>query len=227
MRSLPPARWTNWARNVQSNPSVIATPRDVDEVAQLVVDAATRGIRVKPVGAGHSFTGLAATDGIQLRLDAMSGLSGVDRDRAQVRVLGGTRLSELNPLLEVYGLALPNLGDIDRQTVTGALATGTHGTGNRLPGLACQVVAISLVLADGTSLWCSRSESPEVFAAATVGLGALGVITEVSLQCVPAFRPAGHRAHRGAGTRCGRGGRSGPSNTTTSTCTGFRTPAAC
>jgi FAD-linked oxidoreductase len=102
-------------------------------------------------------------------------------------VRSGTTLRALNAALAEFGLALANLGDIDAQTISGALATGTHGTGARLGGLATQVEALDLVLADGSLVSCSASARPELFAAARVGLGALGVVTAVTLRCVPSF----------------------------------------
>lgn len=180
--------WTNWAGNQTSNPAEVATPRRPDEVSAAILRAQARGIPVRAVGAGHSFTAVAATDGLQLRLDLLSGITHVDRDRRRVRVLAGTPLHVLNPALQALGLALPNLGDIDRQSIAGAISTGTHGTGLRLQGIAAAVSGLVLALADGSLLECSIEVEPEVFQAARVGLGALGVITEVELQCVPAFR---------------------------------------
>ncbi|GAA2157562.1 D-arabinono-1,4-lactone oxidase [Pedococcus bigeumensis] len=180
--------WTNWAGNQTSHPVEVATPRRPDEVSAAILRAGTRGIPVKVVGAGHSFTAIAATDGLQLRLDQLTGITGVDRERGRVRVLAGTPLHVLNPALHALGLALPNLGDIDRQSLAGAISTGTHGTGIRLQGIAAAVSGLVLALADGSLLECSADVEPRVFQAARVGLGALGVITEVELQCVPAFR---------------------------------------
>ena len=180
--------WTNWAGNQTSHPVEVATPRRPDEVSAAILRAAARGIPVKAVGAGHSFTSVAATDGLQLRLDELTGITHVDRERSRVRVLAGTPLHVLNPALHALGLALPNLGDIDRQSLAGAISTGTHGTGIRLQGIAAAVSGLVLALADGTLLECSADVEPRVFQAARVGLGALGVITEVELQCVPAFR---------------------------------------
>ena len=128
--------WTNWSRAVSSRPTSVATPTDPGRLGRLITEAADRGATVKAVGAGHSFSGIAATDGVQVRLDAMAGVRRVDRDTGLVTVGGGTRLADLNLVLASYGLALPNLGDIDRQTVAGAISTGTHGSGNRLGGLA-------------------------------------------------------------------------------------------
>lgn len=180
--------WTNWAGNQTSHPAEVAAPRRPEEVTAAILRAQARGIPVKAVGAGHSFTAVAATDGLQLCLDRLSGITQVDRERRRVRVLAGTPLHVLNPALQALGLALPNLGDIDRQSVAGAISTGTHGTGLRLQGIAAAVSGLVLALADGSLLECSAQVEPEVFQAARVGLGALGVITEVELQCVPAFR---------------------------------------
>jgi L-gulonolactone oxidase len=166
----------------------VAQARDLDDVATVVASAAGRGLRVRPVGEGHSFTPLAVTDGVLLRVDHLRGITGFDPATLRVRVLAGTRMHQLNPALQELGLALPNLGDIDQQSVAGAIATGTHGTGAKLHGIASAVTALTMVLADGSVLECSAERHPEVFQAARVGLGALGVVTEVELECVPAFR---------------------------------------
>ncbi|GAA3622576.1 D-arabinono-1,4-lactone oxidase [Microlunatus ginsengisoli] len=185
-------RWRNWAGNQRCEPSDTVHPATVDELAATITAAAQRGLHVKPVGAGHSFTPIALTDGIQLDLDRLTGITAVvpesGRGTTLVTVRGGTRLAELNATLATLGLALENLGDIDRQTITGALATGTHGTGARLGGLATQVAALTLVTADGSVLRCDAEQHPDVFAAARVGIGALGVVSDVTLRCVPAFR---------------------------------------
>ena len=178
--------WTNWAGTVTADVTV-ARPGTVAGLQRLVAGAAERGQRVKPIGAGHSFTAIGATDGLQLRLDRLSGIVHADRASGLVTVLAGTRLHELNDALWDLGLALSNLGDIDVQTVSGAISTGTHGTGAKLGGLATQVRALELVLADGSLRRCSADDHPDLFAAACVGLGALGVITTVTLQCEPAF----------------------------------------
>ena len=180
------ARWTNWAGTVSADVTV-ATPAAVTELQRVVGESAAQGRRVKPIGAGHSFTPIGATDGVQLRLHRLSGIVHADRATGLVTVLAGTRLHELNEALWALGLSMTNLGDIDVQTVSGAISTGTHGTGARLGGIATQVRALDLVLADGSLLHCSADEHPDIFAAARVGLGALGVIATVTLQCEPAF----------------------------------------
>ncbi|MGI8677216.1 MAG: D-arabinono-1,4-lactone oxidase [Jatrophihabitans sp.] len=178
--------WTNWAGTVQADVAV-AEPATVGRLQELVAGAAERRQHVKPIGAGHSFTAIGATDGLQLRLDRLAGIVHADRTTGQVTIHAGTRLHALNETLWQLGLSMTNLGDIDVQTISGAISTGTHGTGVRLGGLATQVRALDLVLADGSLLTCSASENPDVFAAARIGLGALGVIATVTLQCEPAF----------------------------------------
>lgn len=176
-------RWRNWAGTVAATPARVHRPRSVDDVVAAV--HAARGSRLRPRGSGHSFTPLAATDGHAVDLRRWTGIEALDTTTGRVRVRAGTTLRALNAALDAHGLAMENLGDIDAQTISGAVATGTHGTGARLGGLATRVVALDLVLADGTRVACSAGE--ELFEAARVGLGALGVVTHVTLQCVPAF----------------------------------------
>jgi L-gulonolactone oxidase len=180
------ASWTNWAGTAQAEVTV-ATPTSVNELGELVRAAAGRGQRVKPIGAGHSFTAIGVTDGVQLRLDRLAGIVRADRETGLVTVQAGTRLHALNEALWQLGLSMTNLGDIDVQTISGAISTGTHGTGAKYGGIATQVRALDLVLADGSTLHCSPDENPDVFAAARVGLGSLGVLATVTLQCEPAF----------------------------------------
>ena len=179
--------WVNWAGTERADPARRSSPADTGAVVEAIRTAVAAGLRVKAVGAGHSFTGVAVTDGHLLDLHRLSGLVALDPATGLARVRGGTRLNDLNEALWRRGFALPNLGDIDRQSITGALATGTHGTGARLAGLAAQVRGLEVVLADGSVVRCSGQERPRLFQAARLGLGALGVITEVTLQCVPAF----------------------------------------
>ena len=180
--------WRNWGGNVVASPVQVRHAGTTRAVVDAVHAAARAGLRIRVAGSGHSFTPLVATDGMLLHVDGLSGVIGVDRERNRVRVLAGTPLHVLNPALQRLGLALPNLGDVDRQTISGAIATGTHGTGTRRQGIAAAVTGLTLVLADGSTLECSRDVEPDVFAAAAVGLGALGVVTEVELACVPAYR---------------------------------------
>lgn len=175
--------WTNWAGTVTASPAEVAEPSTVDELQRAVARASASGMRVKALGSGHSFTPIAVTDGLALRLNRLRGIVSADPATGLATVLAGTTLHELGPALWERGLAMPNLGDIDVQTVAGAIATGTHGTGATLGGLGTQVAGMTLVLADGTLHECSSDEIP----AAAIGLGALGIVATVSLRCVPAF----------------------------------------
>jgi L-gulono-1,4-lactone dehydrogenase len=170
------------------HPAEIRVPVSTGEVAQILRAAVRRGRRVKVIGSGHSFTDIAGTDGSLVRLDAMARLHAVDLDARTVTVGAGMRLDRLSGILAGLGLALANLGDIAVQTVAGAISTGTHGTGLRLGCLATQVVSMELVTGAGEVVWCDEETEPELFRCAQVGLGALGVITRVTLRCVPAFR---------------------------------------
>jgi L-gulonolactone oxidase len=153
----------------------------------VVVRAGAAGRRVRVVGAGHSFSDIACSDGVLVALDRMAQVLEVDRSAGLVKVQAGITIHALNQRLAEHGLAMENLGDIDVQSIAGAISTATHGTGARLRNIPSQVVALTLVLADGTSLECSAEHDPEVFRAARVGLGALGVVAEVTLRGVPAF----------------------------------------
>lgn len=182
--------WQNWAGNQHAFPAKRAEPRSVDELRAVLAGAVERSRLVRCVGAGHSFTPIAVTDGVQIGLDSLRGIESVVRSAdgsARVTVLAGTRLRELTARLWDLGLAMTNLGDIDEQSVAGAISTGTHGTGGRFGGIATQVCAVELMAADGELVQCSRAENTELFDAARIGLGALGVITRVTLECVPAF----------------------------------------
>ncbi|WP_326700395.1 FAD-binding protein [Streptomyces sp. NBC_01754] len=181
------ARWENWARTERATPDRTVSPSSTEEVATVVTAAAAAGSSVKAVGSGHSFSGIAVAEGVQLRPDRLTGVVRADTGSGLVTVRAGMPLHRLNPLLAELGLALEIVGDIDRQTVAGALTTGTHGSGGRFGIMATQVRELELVLADGSVVTCSAVERPDLFAAARVSLGALGVITTVTLQCVPLF----------------------------------------
>lgn len=180
-------RWRNWAGNQACAPSEVHEPSSEDELAAIVKLAAGRGERVKMVGSGHSFTGAALTDGHLVRPGRYGSVVRIDRPAGFVTVQSGMTLSALNAALATAGLALPNLGDIAYQTVAGAIATATHGTGERLGNLATQVRGMRLVTGDGSIVECSVDEEPEVFEAARVGVGALGLLSTVTLATVPAF----------------------------------------
>ena len=174
--------WTNWAGN-QSACTRVVHPRGATQISQAVSSAP----RVKVAGSGHSFTDIARPLDLQLILDRHADVVRIDAEAATVTVQAGMTLRRLNALLELGGLAMTNLGDIDAQTVAGAISTGTHGTGARYGGLATQVIGLDLVTADGSVLTCSATENADVFRLARVGLGALGVLSSVTLRVEPLF----------------------------------------
>lgn len=215
-------------QRVTARPSAVARPTRVAELAELVAGATAAGRAVKAVGAGHSFTPIAATDGLQITLDGLTGVLRADRNTGLVTVAAGTRLRALNRTLALLGLALPNLGDIDSQSIAGALATGTHGTGGRYQGITATSAGSSSCWPTGRWSTCRPAgDDPELFEAARLGLGALGVISAVTLQCVPAFDIVAHQypaplsdvladlpglvdAHDHAGSCSGSPGRTAP-----------------
>lgn len=180
--------WRNWARLESCTPACVVLPASVPEVSDAVTGAAGR--RVRAVGSGHSFNDIAVAHDVQLDLRNLTGILRFDTATGLVTVAAGTPLHQLTPRLWSLGLSLANLGDIDRQTVGGAISTGTHGTSSAAGGatagsLSAQVRELELVLADGSVVCVAKGS--DLFEAARVGLGALGVITAVTLQCVPAF----------------------------------------
>lgn len=182
-----PATWHNWAGNQICAPAESCRPTSVDELRAALARAAAARHAVRVVGAGHSFTAAVATDGTMLDLAAMPVRFEADAASGLVTVSAGMRLHELNRRLWDVGLAMRNLGDIDRQTLAGAVSTGTHGTGAKLGGLATQIRALEIMLADGSLVHCSPDENAELYDAGRVSVGALGVITAITLQCDPAY----------------------------------------
>jgi L-gulonolactone oxidase len=176
--------WRNWAGDQACTPAHRAAPTSVDEVAEVVRRAAGRGEVVRVTGAGHAFGDNVLTDGTLVTLDGLSGLHSVDARTGLARVAAGTRLFEVNALLDAHGLALANLGDIIVQSAAGAISTATHGTGARLGNLATFVESLELVTADGSVVELTGED----LRAARVSVGALGVVTAYTLRTVPAFR---------------------------------------
>jgi FAD-linked oxidoreductase len=179
--------WRNWAGNQQVSPVRTATPRSTGEVAAAVRQAADAGLTVRMTGAGHSFTGAAVSSGMLLYPSGLTAVRSVDTASGLVTAEAGLTLRRLNELLDDHRLALANMGDIQEQTLAGATQTGTHGTGREVAGLVSQIAGLELVLSDGTVVTCSRDERPDLFDAARVGVGALGVVTAVTWRTVPAF----------------------------------------
>jgi L-gulono-1,4-lactone dehydrogenase len=176
--------WTNWAGDQQCEPAALERPAAVGEVVGAVERAVAAGRCVRVAGSGHSFTGAVLTDGALLSLDRMGALLDADPGTGLVRVEAGITLHALNQALAEHALAMPNLGDIDEQSIAGAISTATHGTGVTLRNLSAQVRGLRLVTASGE---VREIDGGEDLLAARVAIGALGIVTEVTLQTVPAF----------------------------------------
>jgi FAD-linked oxidoreductase len=174
--------WSNWSGSVQSHAEV-RTPRDQDELAEIVRQSGS----VRAVGAGHSFMPLCASDGVIVSLEALDGTVVVAPDRTTARIPAGWSIKRVTAALWEQGLALANQGDVDPQSLAGAMATGTHGTGRELGNLATFARGFRLIAADGTHLWCDRVTRPDLFEAQRLSLGMFGIATEIECDVVPAF----------------------------------------
>ena len=175
--------FSNWAGSVTTKPQEFVQPSRIDEIPGII----SRSRSVRAVGAGHSFTPIAAGEETMLNLDHVSGLVSVDKQRKRVRFLAGTRLRDVPKLLCPFGLALANQGDVDPQSLAGAISTSTHGTGINYTGFAGTVTGLTLIDADGNVRTYSIDEDPELLRLVVVSVGALGVVVEVEMQCVDAF----------------------------------------
>ena len=179
---------TNWSQLQRFQPREIFTPRSEDELAAIVARADAEGRRIKVMGAGHSFTAIAVTPDFHVTIHALDQLHHVDQSSGVVTVGAGITLKKLNRELDRYGLALTNMGDIDKQSIAGAVSTGTHGTGLAYGGIATQIRGLRMITPNGDVVDIDANHEPELFRCARVGLGALGIITRVTLQAVPSFR---------------------------------------
>lgn len=194
------SQWTNWARTAHSSPATTLVPASEDSILTAIAQAAEAGGTVKAVGSGHSFTDCATTTGTLIRLDGFDQVEWVGPAEADgsrlVRVGAGITLAKLCQELDARGLALANMGDINKQTISGAISTGTHGTGIGLTGFAAMVEELRIVLADGSVRTVSAAAEPELFEAARLSVGALGVIIALTMRVVPAFTLHAHEAPR-------------------------------
>jgi L-gulonolactone oxidase len=182
------AGWRNWDGRQHCVPQVVERPRNVLELHGALDRAQQAGRKVRVAGSGHSFTALVPTDGSLISMERMNRVLEVDLASGVVLVEAGITIGELNRQLDRHGLAFENLGDIDSQTLAGATATGTHGTGSRLRNLSSQLRAVELMQADGSLVNLDQDSDPDAWRAARVSLGALGVVTTLTLQTVPAYR---------------------------------------
>lgn len=177
--------WRNWSGSQQCLPAARKAPASVAELQELV--KSSTGV-LRPVGAGHSFSPLVPTDGTIVSLSRMSGVISHDPEKLQATVWAGSRLGDLGQPLEDAGQALINMPDIDEQALAGCLATATHGTGAGIGAMPTFVKGIELVDASGELIQCSDTHNRDIFAAAQVSLGALGIMTRVTLQNVAPYR---------------------------------------
>jgi len=193
--------WTNWSGGVTCTPQAMRTPQTEAEIVALVKQASDAGQTIRVAGTGHSFVPLCATEGVLLSLDGLQGIvrphppAGSPETEKQVSgegesatIWAGTKIHQMGDSLWELGLAMANMGDIDRQAIAGAISTGTHGTGHTLGSISTQVAGLRLVTATGELIDCSPSVEPQIFKAAQVSLGALGIITQVTLRLLPAYQ---------------------------------------
>jgi FAD-linked oxidoreductase len=174
-----PIPWRNWAGNQTCSPAARLAPATEDELADALASAAGP---VRPAGTGHSFSALVPSDGTLLFADLLSGVIAADAERLEAEVWAGTRLHALGPALDGVGQAMPNLSDIDYQTLGGALATSTHGTGATFGSLSSAVAGLRIATPSGELVDCDAERRPDLFHAARVSLGALGMVTRVRLR---------------------------------------------
>lgn len=177
----------NWSGNQSWSPEKVFYPQSEDEIVEIVKQALETKKKVRVIGSGHSFTALCVTYHFLISLDKFQGLLSTNNENLQVTVKAGTKLNNLNEILALEGLALPNMGDINVQSVAGAISTGTHGTGSTFGNMSTQVTALKFVNGLGELVTCSEHENKSLFKAAQVSLGALGILTEITLQCVPSY----------------------------------------
>lgn len=183
----PDGTWTNFSQRHSVRPRRVVVPAELDDLRGALARATAEGSRVRAVGSGHSYNDVATAPETQVSLRRMNRVLSVDATSGQVTVEGGASLREIRGELSKHGLAFANMGDIDHQSIAGALSTGTHGTGLRMPAFASQVVALELMLADGSVVRCT-AEDGDLWDAARVSLGALGIIVSVTIQAVPHYR---------------------------------------
>ena len=180
-------QFRNWSGAVEFSPQRVATPSSESELQSLVAECAKSKLPIRVIGSGHSFTRLIETPGVLVSLDNMQGLRGVD-ERGVADLWAGTKLWKMNQILFENKRAPENLGDVDRQSVAGVISTSTHGTGITLGSVSTQVREMTLVTASGELLTCSPESNPDIFKAAQVSLGALGIISRVKLMTLPTYK---------------------------------------
>ncbi|KAG0305498.1 hypothetical protein BGZ97_001095 [Linnemannia gamsii] len=186
--STPNKVFQNWAKTFRCVPEQYYTPSTEEEIIKIIHLARISGKNVKAIGTGHSPSDLACTDGFMINTDKLNRLISVDETKMTITVQAGMKLHKLHDLLELHDLAMSNLGSISDQSVAGIMSTATHGTGAEYPSMCASVLELTLITASGETISCSKTEKADIFNAAVCSLGALGIITRMTLQCEKAFR---------------------------------------
>ncbi|BBM82721.1 D-arabinono-1,4-lactone oxidase [Candidatus Uabimicrobium amorphum] len=187
MKTFTGKNWQNWSGSVSCMPNKIFFPTSEQDIIDAIQQVKYKKQAIRVEGSRHSFTPLIETEDNILSLKQYHGIYSIDEEKCEATVKSGTQLRALGQMLADRGLAMQNLGDIDCQTIAGAVSTGTHGTGLSLGGIATQVASFSLVTADGEVIHCSETENSEVFKAGQISLGALGIISKLTLKLMPAY----------------------------------------
>ena len=180
-------RHHTWARTFHSYPELYLQPHDTSELRKIVTLARRCRRRITLTGCGHSPSDLTCTSSWLVNLDPLEKILSVDKETNVVVMQAGIRLHDLGVKLKEHGLMMPNLGSIDRQSIAGALGTATHGSSTRHGLLSQSVLALKIMLANGSEVSCSKEQNSDLLRAALVSLGALGIITEVTLEAVPTY----------------------------------------
>jgi len=177
----------NWSKLIEWHPQQVLTPDTTEAIQSIIQTAIQQKKKIRVVGSAHSFTSLCKVEDILVSLDKYQGIVHIDKNTNEVTVKAGTKIHQLNQWLSEEGLALENMGDIDVQSIAGAISTGTHGTGTAFGNLCTQITKIQFVNGLGNTVTCSPSDQPQVFKSAILSLGLLGVITEITFQCIPLY----------------------------------------
>lgn len=181
-----PEHWNNWSGSQQHDLARYELPTDEAQLRSILQTASKNGQIVRTVGSGHSFVPFW-TDDVIVSLDNMRGLIECDESTRSATFWAGTKLHEMGDVLWDHGLSIENMGDIDRQSIAGAISTGTHGTGATLSNIPSQLRALTIMKADGETVTLSQQSDAELFRAAQVSMGTLGIITKVTFELSPAY----------------------------------------
>lgn len=188
MLSINNKQWRNWSGSFLNKPEKILYPRNENDIVKIIKHCNYTGKKMRIIGAGHSFTPLAVTNGILVSLQHLSGIEKIDYEKKRVTIWGGTTLTDLGKNLHKHGLTMENLGDINLQTIAGAVSTGTHGSGVDFGNLSTQITELTLITPQGDKLLISANENSHLFEAACLSLGLLGVITKVEIKVIKAHQ---------------------------------------